>query len=534
MVYIGDVVNAISLAVNRLDAMTYGKGASHGNVEVFNIGTDSSTSAIELIRKILWLTNSSSPLQTLPGDARFPDRYVGDTSRAAEVLGFRAEVGIDEGLHRLVTAYMTETKEYLVAKRDSLGCDVRKHYSIDDLVDLMGCSGTLAADVDGQPFYAFFEEGKEGRADHWGWRDEDEPQPWDFEIEKLTVDTARLRLTRMTEDGKTIPFEVPVEGLVLERHTHFVARIQPSTGYISLKVEATGAPVKPWEALPPPGRRDLIDGHSPEASLAPPRFRFRITPFCCAKQKAPWPFFREDPLASAILDDRLQKQRSFNASQIATLCSRLSEAYDLAQSRLERFKSDKRPIKLQQADLPTGRPADWRVRQLEVCTNLCDHPTVCVDTGSCACGQPSCVPRLRFPFAAYANLPGLSYPPPTIDWESITANDPAALVAQVEKASWLNVLRPAARRYLSRSPAFPDVAVARCPDDVEREKEQDPDKFQRLQTEWHGCFSADNVMERGAKAIATEKFVDGSMVFLPYYAYNGGLRVSASSCCDLQ
>lgn len=39
-----------------------------------------------------------------------------------------------------------------------------------------------------------------------------------------------------------------------------------------------------------------------------------------------------------------------------------------------------------------------------------------------------------------------------------------------------------------------------------------------MQTEWHDCFSADSVMERGAQLLS-HAYEKGSLVFLPYYSW---------------
>lgn len=532
MVNIADVVNAVALAVNRLTEMAVAQQPKWGVVEAFNVGTDHSTPALELIRKILWLTNSSSPVQTLPGDNRFPDKYVGRTSHAAEVLGFKAKVSIDEGLHRLVTQYLRETQTYLQEKQKA-ECSHRPPYSLNDLLALDGCSGTLAADLEGQPFYAYYDShmtwSDPNRPDitpGFGWRDEDEPQPWDFSVQKQGKE-ALITFTRLAEDKADdkvlkpydVVFEAREKGAMLNKETQFRAQVDPQTGYVSLKLAKARLPLVPWHPKPPPGGGDDDPVPNPEKT-ALGDFRFRLTPFCCPGKPSPWPFFRDDPLASSILDTRLERHRYFNASQISTLCSRLESAERLVKRRLEKLASDPRPIKLEQAPLPTGKPHDWRFRNLDVCTNLCDHPTVCVDTGDCACGQASCLPRPRFPFHDYANLPYLSYPPPklSLHWDDIEAVDPDALSGLVERSTWLNVLRPGARRYLSRKPDFPSISVTKLPDDVEKARADDPEKYDKVQTEWHGCYSADSVMERGAKLLSHDYKRD-DLVFLPHWSY---------------
>jgi hypothetical protein len=69
------------------------------------------------------------------------------------------------------------------------------------------------------------------------------------------------------------------------------------------------------------------------------------------------------------------------------------------------------------------------------------------------------------------------------------------------------------------NPHYHPVTVTAIPAEEEKERLNDPDKFNRVQTEWHGCFSADSVMERATQLISTEYKKDSSLVFLPYYSY---------------
>lgn len=492
MVHIDDVIDAFALAVNRLEEKRNSKQAE-SEVEVYNIGTSSSTPAVELIRKILALTNSSSPVQTIPADGRFPDRYVGSTIKSAEVLGYRSRVTMDEGLHRLVIAYLDETVNYLAGQLDA-DCGVPTRYSDADLLKLDGCTGTIGVDGPENLEYLYQKDGEGSAPPTWEWRDDDEPQTWQFTVQSGPI----IRLSREDAKGREGFFEVPEEGRLLGSQSRFGARVDPETGYISLSY-LSKSPYTPQ--------------HLKGTSFGQ---RFRITPFCCPGKPTPWPFYREDPLASAINDQRLETYRLFNASQVNTRCQRLEQALHVADDKLARLEEYTTPITLDVAPLPTGVPADWRFRSLNFCTNLCDHPTICVDTGNCACSQSSCTPRARFPFGRFANLPDLSYPPTKIDWNSISGHDPDVLVDQVAKSSWLNVLRPSARRYLSRDPEFPAINLTRIPDEDQKHRDENPDEYDRLQTAWHGCFSADSVMERGVKLLS-DVYKPGSLVFMPYY-----------------
>jgi hypothetical protein len=242
-----------------------------------------------------------------------------------------------------------------------------------------------------------------------------------------------------------------------------------------------------------------------------------LTPFCCPGKPAPWPFFEEDPLASAISDTRTGKYRYFNASQAVTLCTRLDQAKMAVRSRLAVLEQLVRPYQLSEAPLPAGQPHEWRQRGLDHCTNLCDHPTICLDTGDCACTQSACVARVRYPFTAFANVSGLSYPPPTINWDEVETNDPLILIRKVASSSWLNVLRPHARRYLQGTPNWPNIHLTSLPDDVQANRDMNWGDFNKLQSTPHGCFSADSVLERGVKMLATD-YESDSLVFMPYFA----------------
>ena len=71
--------------------------------EVFNVASGVETSLLELAEMLLRVMNSDLPVEFGPERAvnKVP-RRLADTSRAREALGFEAEIGIEEGLTRLV------------------------------------------------------------------------------------------------------------------------------------------------------------------------------------------------------------------------------------------------------------------------------------------------------------------------------------------------------------------------------------------------------------------------------------------------
>ena len=78
--------------------------ASDVTDEVFNIGTGTETSLIELAQTLLDVMGSSLPLESGPArSVNGVTRRLADVSRAAERLGWRAEVGLEQGLERLVS-----------------------------------------------------------------------------------------------------------------------------------------------------------------------------------------------------------------------------------------------------------------------------------------------------------------------------------------------------------------------------------------------------------------------------------------------
>ena len=72
--------------------------------EVFNIGSGTETSLTELAHVLLRAMDSELPLEFgPPRGVNAVTRRLADVSRAAERLGWKAEISLDEGLRRLVT-----------------------------------------------------------------------------------------------------------------------------------------------------------------------------------------------------------------------------------------------------------------------------------------------------------------------------------------------------------------------------------------------------------------------------------------------
>lgn len=100
-VYIDDVVDALVLAMEKKPA---GEPA-------MDIGTGVSTSVNDVVKMILKLTGSKSQIHYLPirvGEG--PEKEVkADISRAAELLGWKPKVSVEEGLRKTIPYYEAKT-----------------------------------------------------------------------------------------------------------------------------------------------------------------------------------------------------------------------------------------------------------------------------------------------------------------------------------------------------------------------------------------------------------------------------------------
>jgi len=69
-----------------------------------NIGTGVSTTIAELVERLLSLTGSEVRPEYLPEQEMFVRTRVGSTEAAERVIGFRAAVGLEEGLASLLSS----------------------------------------------------------------------------------------------------------------------------------------------------------------------------------------------------------------------------------------------------------------------------------------------------------------------------------------------------------------------------------------------------------------------------------------------
>jgi hypothetical protein len=203
-VHIDDAINAFVLAANRLEhKRASGSGGKLGKLafrnpsklEAYNVAAGESVPVTELLRRILSITQSASPVQTIPGDDRFPDDYIGSTIKAARELGFHAQIGVEEGLHRLATAYMGQTMGYPERKIED-ACANPPRFGVSDLLRLDGCNGSVVTYGPDQTGYLSSGESQEG---NFWWHYDDmniEPHVWTFEVTDHSDEEVRVRLFR--------------------------------------------------------------------------------------------------------------------------------------------------------------------------------------------------------------------------------------------------------------------------------------------------------------------------------------------------
>lgn len=92
MVYIDDVIDANILAME-----------SDVTDEVFNVASGTETSLLGLLQAVLKVTGSPLVPQFMPERTVNPvPRRLADTRKAADLLGFKAKVSVEEGLRRLI------------------------------------------------------------------------------------------------------------------------------------------------------------------------------------------------------------------------------------------------------------------------------------------------------------------------------------------------------------------------------------------------------------------------------------------------
>lgn len=244
------------------------------------------------------LTRSKSPIRYIPGDARFPNVYRGNTEKAQRVLGYTPAVTIEEGLLRYVKAYLRRTRDFLNGRVEETCGEASPSLVVNAQIEkLDGCYVHIEVDVLGQ-FAALKPPGGDESA--WSITSEvslyflhaavtrqsghvphirlhtsdndhtflglfkDDFRPGPVTLSKLTA--------AIVDSGAAVITEWELE---VNAEQSAVRLVVPGTDYFLMSPTTVG------------GRFSLV------SKAARDVWPFRITPTCCPSP-APWPFVLDD------------------------------------------------------------------------------------------------------------------------------------------------------------------------------------------------------------------------------------------------
>lgn len=244
------------------------------------------------------LIRSKSPIRYIPGDARFPNVYRGNTAKAQSVLGYTPAVTIEEGLLRYVKAYLRRTRDFLDGRcKETCGEASPSLVANAQIEKLDGCYVHIEVDVLGQFAPLKPPEGDEP----WSITNEVAPHflhtaithQSGSHIPRIRLHTSDsdhtflgifedvfqpgpVTLSKLTaadiDSGAAVIVEWELE---VNAEQSAVRLVVPGTDYFLMSPTTVG------------GRFSLV---SKAASNVWP---FRITPTCCPSP-VPWPFARDD------------------------------------------------------------------------------------------------------------------------------------------------------------------------------------------------------------------------------------------------
>lgn len=166
---------------------------------------------------------------------------------------------------------------------------------------------------------------------------------------------------------------------------------------------------------------------------------------------------------------RTSSLRPSNASPREAICNRIRKARtkvirDLATLSLETLHEPRRPM--------SSLPSQWANADLPACSNLCDLPGVCVDTGDCQCVLSSCPPKPQTPVSSKLERRSISL-------------------------EWKNILRPDAARFITSGVPLPKIGVAPTGSENSFRRKLESGVVEE-------CVSTGLTLEKGIAAIGTK------------------------------
>ncbi|KAJ7230586.1 exostosin family-domain-containing protein [Mycena pura] len=496
--HIHDCIDAFILAVARLERKTKKAARSQVLVEIFDV-TGSKATVRQLLDKVLVLTRSKSPIQTLPQDNRFSMHYLEDS--VTLLPEYTAKIRLDSGLIRLVGLYLKESVAYLEQKVQGCASDSPPHVVANrDLLKLHGCTANLLMAVEGQVYSLAFDRNPKRQDDMGPGTPDDYGSIWVVseliipDLLKVHIDSRDGNFFVQLQAVRFVFDHVELEDIGSDRAIfEWEIIINEPDGAFKLVLPDSG-----YQVFPP--RR--FDGWFSWIDVEADVYSFRLIPICCPSP--PLPFYEQDPIQHSIHFDRYSKERPFDKTIPQTLCLRAKAALARVQDAIEYLDDVSR------AGIPPntrfmGDASGWVNKELLACANDCNHPTICMDTDDCACVEALfCPPPQRFPFL---HRLGITYPP--LDDRN------SSLPEIVEQTSWMSVLRPEAARYLSADPSWPSVHVAAVNTTSESLRGPRLESVARLLD--RDCFSADASMEMALRGRGRTSASQADIIFQPYY-----------------
>ncbi|KZT58452.1 glycosyltransferase family 47 protein [Calocera cornea HHB12733] len=507
LLHVDDATDALMLAIKHLTekAQVNRLTAAKTSLDTFNIGSGDTVTLDTMVGALIQLARSKSPILHLPDDAVVPSTPLGSV-KAQSVLGFRPSTW-REGLRRYMRSNLVNTRDWLENKLDTTcyaalpNIETNKQFDkldscvVQIAVSVHGWLGTLSPEGDswevrdklpGTPLESMIRRSEDGK--------------WIMRLKSVTDPYNYLGLGADNGRGQTdVHTGVPPNEIEWGAKIDWEVEINAELAAIKLILAGTEL------QLSPPTH---FGGDFAWVNKNEDIWPFRLTPTCC-HVPPPWPFFAEDPVDHAIEHLRTATVPRFLASIPKGNCERLTKALDKVERDLATLSldliDDRRAERTQY-----GFAAEWSNAGLPVCTNMCDHPMICVDTGDCQCIYSACQPRSH---AAYQHSRDekLSYPSTTAE-----ANpNRHRLVDMVDRSSWHDVLRSDAQHYFAARTPWPKVHVATFPSRLAEWRESeggwDVDLLGKKD-----CFSADAAMELAMRLVAVPA-AEAEMVFMTYY-----------------
>ncbi|KAG9010853.1 hypothetical protein FRB90_007584 [Tulasnella sp. 427] len=538
LLHMEDTVDAFMLAVSRLSQLRRGLPLKRKRTsfDAFNIGSGNVTSVEAVLDKVLRLTDSKSPIRRIPKTNKFPPNSEMSIKKAQNTLGFKASIGLDQGLLKLVKLYLERNERALRRIIDSkcgASSPTIKTNAISEMHKLNNCQSHVHVHVQGE--LAVLGTPRDGK-DDGRWHVESKFPPDVLRTFIKNGPDGKPLLSISDEHGwlmvierlPTLPTQGPVgmKKMVRENlsshHFEWEMDVNAEQGTMKLGLPGTSLQLRP--PISEGGDFHLV---SRDLDIWP----FRVTPVCC-EAPPPWPFFGDDRkyytiyrvlvlegrpntyLSATVFQTEYQRSSKENpwlASGPKTLCYRLSKAQrrvlrDIAALSRGMLHNPRRE--------ETSSQHLWSNTDLPACSNSCDVPLVCIDTGDCQCVLSSCPIRERSPFSYNANPSALSYPPPALGSSASVGSSSNPLVDMVQQSSWLDVIRPQATRFIEAKLPLPKVRIGDLrPKDI-RWKQELGASLTHLRDE--GCFSADTSLESAIASMNVTK-EEADYTTIPYY-----------------